>query len=305
MNWIENFSPRPALAYVLLTLAAFIWAVNTVISRAFYETIPPFGMNFWRVLVAVLVLLPIALPELRRAWPVLRRHLKMLVFLGFLMTGAQAMIIVAVNFTTAINATVANATQPAITAIMAAILVGTRIRGLQGAGIVAALAGIAVMVVRADLSVLQALAFNPGDFIALIAVVGWASYAIYFPRLPHDLGLSAMLFLIMASGLVVMLPTFLLETAFHRTTPASAETFWVSVVLGLCSVVSVYVWNAGLRAVGAIHATMFINLIPIFGAAVAITFLGEQLFLFHVIGAALVCIGISTVVLTGRRKEES
>ena len=291
MNWIENFSPRPALAYALLTLAAFIWAVNTVISRAFYEIIPPFGMNFWRVLVAVLVLLPIALPELRRSWPV--------------MPGSQAMIIVAVNFTTAINATVVNATQPAITAIMAAILVGTRIRGLQGAGIVAALAGIAVMVVRADLSVLQALAFNPGDFIALIAVVGWASYAIYFPRLPHDLGLSAMLFLILTSGLVVMLPTFLLETAFHRTTPASMETVGVSVVLGLCSVVSIYVWNAGLRVVGAIHATMFINLIPIFGAAVAITFLGEQLFLFHVIGAALVCLGISTVVLTGRRKEES
>jgi len=41
-----------------------------------------------------------------------------------------------------------------------------------------------------------------------------------------------------------------------------------------------------------IHFRIFINLIPVFGAALAMTFLGERLFTYHLLGAALVFSGI-------------
>ena len=47
---------------------------------------------------------------------------------------------------------------------------------------------------------------------------------------------------------------------------------------------------------GATHAALFLNLIPVFGAAFAMLFLGESLFSFHLIGAALVFLGIAITV---------
>jgi len=41
---------------------------------------------------------------------------------------------------------------------------------------------------------------------------------------------------------------------------------------------------------------VFVNLLPIYGSIMAILFLGEELFLYHVFGAALVCAGIFMVV---------
>ncbi len=59
---------------------------------------------------------------------------------------------------------------------------------------------------------------------------------------------------------------------------------------------AVGLWNLAIRSVGAMHAALFINLIPVFGAAFAMLFLGERLFAYHVIGAVLVFIGILMAV---------
>jgi drug/metabolite transporter (DMT)-like permease len=64
----------------------------------------------------------------------------------------------------------------------------------------------------------------------------------------------------------------------------------------VASLLAVYLWNIVIRSVGATHAALFLNLIPVFGAVFAILFLGEHLYAFHVIGAALVFLGILMAV---------
>ena len=44
------------MPYLLLTLSAFLWSGNYVISRAMYDVIPPAGFVFWRWVVAAAVL---------------------------------------------------------------------------------------------------------------------------------------------------------------------------------------------------------------------------------------------------------
>jgi drug/metabolite transporter (DMT)-like permease len=58
---------KRAFAFSLLALANLLWAGNWVIGRALRGAFDPVALNFWRWLIAALVLAPFALPELARA----------------------------------------------------------------------------------------------------------------------------------------------------------------------------------------------------------------------------------------------
>jgi drug/metabolite transporter (DMT)-like permease len=51
-------------------------------------------------------------------------------------------------------------------------------------------------------------------------------------------------------------------------------------------------FNRGVELIGANRAAPFFHLIPVFGSALAIVFLGERPRLFHLIGYALVLSGV-------------
>jgi drug/metabolite transporter (DMT)-like permease len=51
-------------------------------------------------------------------------------------------------------------------------------------------------------------------------------------------------------------------------------------------------FNRGVQLIGANRAAPFFHVVPVFGAAMAIAFLGERLQPFHVIGFGLVLIGV-------------
>jgi drug/metabolite transporter (DMT)-like permease len=70
----------------------------------------------------------------------------------------------------------------------------------------------------------------------------------------------------------------------------------VSTLAVFMTVLSMFLWNAGNRAIGPSRAGIFVNLFPVFVAALAIVFLGEELHLYHLAGAACVCLGITLVV---------
>ena len=104
------------------------------------------------------------------------------------------------------------------------------------------------------------------------------------------------------AGSLSVLPFYIIETLTIRSVPVTIDSIIVFLVMGLVvSVLSIYIWNSGLRAVGPNRASIFLNLIPVFGAILAISFIGEQLFTYHFIGGALVALGITMVITQGRR----
>ena len=95
------------MPYLLLTISALLWSGNFVLSRAMNATIPPAGFVFWRWLVAAIILTPIALPRLRREWPIVRANLQLICICGFFgVTLFNFLIYTAMHTTTAINAAI-------------------------------------------------------------------------------------------------------------------------------------------------------------------------------------------------------
>ena len=120
--------------------------------------------------------------------------------------------------------------------------------------------------------------------------------------MPSELGLTTTLFSVYLAGTVALIPFYLIETTFSRPVPISWLTVNVVVFLGIfVSAVAVSIWTASVRVIGPNRASIFLNLVPVFGVAMAIIFLGEQLFDFHMIGAAFIAAGMVLVISMARK----
>ena len=287
----------PKAAYWMLSTTSFFLACNHVIGRSVHEDIPPLGLSFWRWMVGVLILLPFVLPSLKRSLPYYRQHFGTLLAMGFMMVGSTSLILVALNYTTAINTSLINVIQPVLTVLLAALFISERLTHLKMFGIVISIVGVVIMITKADWRVLAGLSFNGGDLIALVAMCGFAGYTLTLRKLPKELNGSERLFAIAGLGCLLLLPFYLWESMTYATVPVTGNTALIVFCLALLvSVLGNAMWNSGIMIIGPSKATMFINLIPLFGAIMAVAFLGETLRGFHFIGGIMVCAGIMFVL---------
>ena len=280
-------------AALLLSLTMFCYASNHVIGRAVHAELPPLGLSFWRWACGALILLPFVAPSLPRLWPLYRAHWRLLALLGFLIVGSTTLVLVGLNFTTATNTSLINATQPTITALLCWAFLDERLLRIQWLGIGLAFAGITLMLLQGDWRVLVDLSFNGGDLLVLLAMFGFAAYGINIRRIPAGFHVRESLLGIILLGMVPLLPLYLIESAAYRPMPLSVESVLVVAVLALLvSVLGMLMWTRGNQLIGPNRAAIYVNLLPLFGALLAVLLLGESIRPYHVAGGLLIGSGM-------------
>ncbi|MBL1141131.1 MAG: DMT family transporter [Proteobacteria bacterium] len=285
------------LAYLLLTLMAFFLASNHIIGRFVHNEIPPIGLSFWRWLFAAILLLPYIIYKKRSVLHIFKNNIRSLSLLGGLIIAATSLILVALNSTTAINISIINTFQPILTVILSWQFLNQKMSINQMMGVSLSSIGVLVMISNGQIATILALKFNNGDLIAILAMCCFAFYAINVPQIPKELDGAESLFGLIICGCIMLLPFYLIETIFYRSVPISMTTLWAIPALALLvSLFSMLIWNFANHTVGPARATVFINLIPVFGIILATTLLGEILFLSHIIGAVFIFIGVACVI---------
>ena len=284
-------------AALLLTLTMACYAGNHVIGRAVHGELPPLGLSFWRWVLGAAILFPFVAPGLGKLVPRYREHWRLFTLLGLMMIGSTSLVLVGLNFTTATNTSLINATQPTITALLCWIFLQDQLNARQWFGIVIAFAGVAQMILRADWQVLSSLSFNRGDLIVLLAMFGFATYAINIRRIPGEFTPAQSLFAVIVVGLVPLLPFYLAESMMYKTMPFTWNTLLVVVTLSLLvSVLGMLMWTRGNQLIGPNRAAVYMNLLPLFGALMAVLFLHETIALHHLVGGVLIGGGIWLVL---------
>ena len=292
------FRTRSGLyACLVLTLASAAFAFAHVVGRGIHSEVPPVGLSFWRWLLGAIVLFPFIYPSLKVNAPDIRRHIGPLTLLGGIMIVSATLLMIGLNFTTAINASIINAIQPVSTVLLAMLILHDRLRLSQSCGVALGFIGVIAMIARMDPVALVRVQFNAGDILILLGSIGYSLYAINLRKIPNTLSPSAALFMIIVTGCVIVLPFYVIETILYKPVPISAHAIYAIVALSLVSTVfGTLMVNQGNQLIGPSRAGMFINLIPVFAAIMAIIFLGERLHQYQVICAALICGGICLVL---------
>ena len=286
-NWIAN---QP---YLLLSITALCWAGNAIVGRLAAGHIPPVTLSFLRWSMAFLIILPFAWKHLVRDWGAIRRRLGTMVILS--VTGISAfntMQYWALEHTQALNTLLLQSAGPLFVAIWSLLLLGIRLTLAQAGGLTVSLTGVLVILLQGDLTTLKNIEFNIGDVIFVAALLIFGLYSTLTFKRPqiHGLSFVGFTFGCGAAALVPLLIWELMTRPMMQFDTANLLTlFYVAV---FPSTLAYLCFNRGVHLIGANRAAAFFHVIPLFGAAMAIVFLGEHPRLFHVIGFALVLTGV-------------
>jgi drug/metabolite transporter (DMT)-like permease len=283
---------KSTAAYLMLSLAALFWSGNFIAGRALGGTVDPITLNFWRWSLALLILLPLTFRQLKESLPALTAHWRVVVGLGA--TGIavfQVLVYAALARTTALNALLILSILPVAIVVLSWAVFRDRITGLQGVGIVISLAGTSVLIAKGELEVWLRLDLGTGELFIMGAVVAWAVYSVLLKLRPAAVPPMALLTATVIVGLALMLPVYLWSFApLPLSVPVAAALLYIAV---FASVLAFLFWNRGVAVVGPNTAGLFIHLMPVFGTVLSITLLGEEIAAYHLVGAALVFIGIA------------
>ena len=281
--------------YLLLTLTALFWSGNMVVGRAVRADVPPFALAFWRWAIAFgLTLLP-ALPHLRAQWPLLRRGWKAVVLLGLIGVGGyNTLAYIALQSTTATNASLLNSFIPVATIAISWAFLGKKLQAGEAAGVLISLCGALTIVAHGDPAALLRLDLNAGDLWMLAAVLVWAIYTVGLAWRPAGVHPMLMLAAMTGVGLLALAPAYLWEMAQGRRIVAHPGALAAIAYVGILpSFVGYIFYNRGVAEVGANRASLFIHLMPVFGTLLAAVFLGEMPYWHHYLGIALIFSGIA------------
>lgn len=279
--------------YLLLTVTSLFWAGNVVLGRFAAGHVPPVALSVIRWAGACLIVLPFAWPHLKRDLPEIRARFGLMTVLTLCGISAyNTMAYYGLQYTEAINALLIQSTNPFMIALWSLILLRERLSLNQAIGITCSLAGVLVILCRGNLAILTNVGFNRGDLWLLAAVAIFGIYSALAKRRPKIHALSFLAFTT-GWGAILLIPLLAMEISTGYTLTLDAKTFAIlGYVVIFPSAISYLFFNRGIELVGPNRAAPFLHLIPVFGSALAILFLGEIPQIYHGVGYGLVLIGI-------------
>lgn len=293
-----------AATYLVTSLAPLFFSTNLIFGRMVVPDVAPFTLAFIRWFSVALALAPFALRERAAVREALSRRALLILLLGFLgMWICGAMVYLGLRWTTATNAVLITTTSPMFMVVLEAIFLGAAIGLRQVAGSVLALAGVAVIVLRGQLSDLIGFSFSPGDLLVLLGAVSWAGYSILYRdeglrRLPN----LSLFCLVAAAGALLLAPFSIAEMLSGAPMPVTRQA-WTGIagIVLISSLLAFSTFQYGIRRIGASTAGVFMYLMPVYGVLLAVFALGEVLHAYHAVGIGLVMAGVVMATLPARR----
>ena len=295
----DRFYESPSL---LLGLCGIFWAGNAIASRLAVGQITPLSLVFLRWVLVLGVLWPIYGPQVRAHWPQIRPKLTSVILMGALgFTAFNVLFYLAGHYTTALNIGILQGAMPIFVMVGAFLAHGTRVTVLQVAGVLITSVGVLVIATHgAPLAVFD-IEFNRGDLLMLLACVLYAFYAVALRKRPQIPG-PAFFTLLALIAAVTSLPFLLVEALTTGLSMPTSKGLLVTAFVAIFpSCLAQLYFMRGVDMIGPGRAGIFMNLVPVFTAILAVIILGEPFAMFHLVALVLVISGILLAQLSARQ----
>lgn len=279
----------------LAILATFIWSGNFIVAKAVNKQIAPISLNFYRWLVAAIIIFPFAIRQFKLEWEAIKQSWHYLFWIS--LTGIalfNTFVYIGAHHTSAINlALIGTTSSPIMSVLFARIFLKEKIGWMKLTGIMLCLIGVLFLMSKGDSQNLLSLHFGEGDLWVLLAAFCFAVYNTLVKKKPATISPVNFLFVIFSSGTLLVLPFYLWETTQTTSVQWNLNLVLAIIYLGLgASVICFLIWNRAISILGAGRTALFGNLIPIFSSIEAAIFLHEQFTWVHAISMIIVFAGI-------------
>jgi len=287
--------PKKNLAYVLLVLAVFFWAGNFIVGKfATLFQIPPLTLNVFRWISVWLILMPFTYKEIYKNLPYIKRNWVVISFMGIIIISTfNSVVYFALNYTQVINAVLMLAAIPAATIVLSSLMKIEKTNIFQLIGLLLSIIGIGSIISNGDIQKIVSLSFNKGVLWMLVCVITWALYSTLLKKHKFNFSQFTLIQLMVTVGILFLIPQFFYEKSIGLEVNFNKAFFLILFyVVVFPAIAAYYCWQKGVEIIGPNRATMFIQLMPLFSAVMAIIIFNEKFELYHFAGAAFILSGI-------------
>jgi drug/metabolite transporter (DMT)-like permease len=280
------------MLYIKMVLMAVFWSGVFPAISIVLQSMGVFTSVFLRFSAAAVILLGLLYASegrLRRLSP---RESVLVVVLGLLGIALYNSLFTAgLALVEASRAALIVPTNPAFTALFAALILRERLGLTRGVGILLSVLGALWVLAKGDPRAFLAMDFGRGELLLVLCIFIWSAYTLLGRVALSSLSPMALTAYVMAAGaLPTAIPAWLEQETFARVAWQSWTALAYLVVFG--TVIPFLWFYEGVKALGAARAAQFINLVPPLAVAESILLLGEPFTPALLAGAALVVAGL-------------
>ena len=284
--------------HVKLIAAAIFWAMSPIFGRmlAIYQA--PYALAFGRFAIATTALYlalrawgPPPLPTATRVTAADWRGFFVLGLTGIFLHNVLTLI--AVEYVQANRANVIFASISLMVALLDILLLRRLPPVSAMVGLLAGIVGTAIVVTDGRLASLLDGAIGRGEWLVLASAACWAVYSVLGRPLLARHSPLVVTFHASLCGTVLLLPFVALDAEVLGALLSSPAVWGMTVFAGCLSSALGFLWfYQGVDQLGAIRSSAYINLVPVFGLALAAMVLGEHATVALLVGGALVIAGL-------------
>ena len=283
-------------AYILLVLTTIFWSGNFIVGKvASLYQIPPFSLNFYRWFFAGLLLAPFTLKEIINKKKYIFNNIVLFIILGVSsITIFNSVVYYSLYFTQVITGVLMISTIPVWIMFISSILNIEKTNIYQIIGVLLSLIGVVIIVTKVDLELILKLDFNKGDISMVVAMFSWAIYSALLKKKKHEISQLAILQVVIFCGLLFLIPFYFAEIYLGNRIILN-KPFYLTLlyVVFFPGLFAFFFWMKGISIIGANRAGIFLHLMPIIGAIMAIVILKEKFMYYHFFGAIFILVGIT------------
>ena len=278
----------------MLTVTAFCWACNAVFARLAVGEVSPLLLVTLRWTGVTVLLAFIARQSIHHDWEKLKPHLPLLFLMGSLGFAAfNALFYLSAYTTTALNIGIIQGAIPVFVLLGAFLVYRTRVSLRQGMGVVLTMTGVGMVASAGSLERLVALTVNQGDYLMILACLLYAGYAVCLRKINSVSTLSLFSVVAVAAAIASFPMSWVEYSRGELLWPTTKGWVIVSLVTVFPSFIAQLCFIKGVATIGPGRAGIFVNLVPVYAAVLAVLILSEPFRLFHAVALLLVIGGIA------------
>ena len=190
-------------------------------------------------------------------------------------------------------------TIPVMIMFISSILKIEKTNIFQILGVICSFIGVILIITKANFDLLVNLDFNKGDLTMVIAMLSWATYSALLKKRKHELSQLSLLEVIITFGLIFLIPIYITEYSLgfkiNLNKPFILVLIYVVLFPGLASFIC---WIKGISLIGPNRSGVFLHLMPILSAIMAMIIFKEKFMLYHFLGAIFI---LSGIILSNRK----
>ena len=284
------------LAYFILILTTIFWSGNFIVGKAAstYD-IPPFSLNFYRWFFAGLILFPFTIKELIAKKEYILENIGFFTILGITsITIFNSIVYYSLYYTQVISGILMISTIPVWIIFISSILNIEKTNIFQIVGVIFSLTGVIFIITKADIEIIKNLDFNKGDLSMVVAMFSWAVYSALLKRKKYEISQVTLLQVVIITGLIFLTPIYFIEMYMGNVIVMGIPfVLTLTYVVFFPGLASFFFWIKGISIIGANRAGVFLHLMPIFGAIMAMLIFNERFMFYHIFGAIFIIAGIT------------